>query len=61
MSGRPTMTKTEAHYRKGLPKRNCSLCSMYRSGGTCTLVQGAIRPVDVCDHYEPKTRGKGTS
>lgn len=51
-----TLTKEQAHYRdpSDLPGRHCGACTMFRTGSTCTLVQGPIDPAAVCDHFEAR-------
>lgn len=52
-----TIKKNDANYRSqgdGTHARRCETCSMYRAPGRCTLVDGKIRPQDICDYYEPK-------
>jgi hypothetical protein len=34
----------------------CSTCSMYRAGGKCTLVKGAIKPGGWCRYWEGKKK-----
>ncbi len=36
-------------------RRRCGSCSMYRPGGSCTLVRGWIWAVMVCDRWNPRT------
>ena len=49
------ITKHKAKYQDG-PRgsQHCALCSMYRAGGRCTLVEGKISPQGWCIHYERK-------
>lgn len=51
-----TLSKAEAHYRdpSDLPGRHCGNCTMFRTPGSCTLVQGVIDPAAVCDHWEAR-------
>lgn len=51
-----SMTKAQARYRdpSDVPGRTCGTCSMFREGGSCTLVQGAIDSGAVCDHWEAR-------
>lgn len=53
-----TLSKAQARYRdpSDRPGRRCGNCAMFQPGaadaGTCTLVQGAIDPAAVCDHWQ---------
>ena len=51
-------TKTEAGYRGGTRKRECSLCEMFRAPSSCTAVRGHISPRAVCDYFSPKKKEK---
>lgn len=53
------VSKASVNYRPAPmgSKSRCGTCSMFRPDGTCTLVEGRINPMDVCDRYEPKTQG----
>lgn len=53
-----TISKKDADYRAqdGTHARRCETCSMYRQPGRCTLVEGKIRPQDICDYYEAKKK-----
>lgn len=51
-------TKEETNYRySGVPDRSCGVCRYYEDPGGCQLVAGLIRPVDVCDLFEPREEG----
>jgi 8-oxo-dGTP pyrophosphatase MutT (NUDIX family) len=47
--------KASVHYRKATgPGRSCGECSMFIAGGTCTDVEGPIKPGDTCDIFTPR-------
>lgn len=54
-------TKARAHYRnKPNGREKCAGCSMYRSPGKCTFVEGAIAPTGWCMYWEKESgRYKG--
>src|SRR5262245_9260177 len=47
-------TKEESNYRLGTKEEHCAICTMFRSPGSCTAVQGKIRPQDTCDYFKRK-------
>lgn len=56
------VSKESVNYRSADPehfKRRCGTCVMYRSGGSCTLVEGKIVPTAVCDRWAPRQAAKG--
>jgi len=51
------MSKIQANYHPSSSKsRRCGTCSMY-TPGKCSLVQGPIKPEDVCRYYK-KAKGE---
>lgn len=51
------VSKASVSYRPANPlkfRRRCGTCSMYRAGGSCTLVAGQIVPAAVCDKWAAK-------
>lgn len=50
----PMMAKASVNYRPSDDSGiRCGTCSMFLSGGRCTLVVGEIKSDDVCDEWEP--------
>lgn len=48
-------TKEEVNYRySGNRDRMCGVCRYFVELGACEIVAGLIRPVDVCDKFEPR-------
>lgn len=46
--------KEEVNYRYSESQaKSCGTCSMFIAPGTCMIVAGLIRPVDVCDKWAP--------
>lgn len=45
------MTKEAANYRQGNTLKRCITCVMYQIGGKCTLVEGDIKLLTVCDRF----------
>lgn len=53
--GKLTKEDPSVNYRYAKdPAVSCGACVHYREPGACEIVAGAIRPVDVCDRFEPK-------
>lgn len=51
------VTKAQADYRRGTPRRNCHICSSMNADGTCDKVVGIVQRTYVCDLWTPvKTR-----
>jgi hypothetical protein len=48
------VSKAEASYREGSPRRHCGICTMFISPDGCTKVRGEIEADDVCDYFEKK-------
>lgn len=49
----PMLTKEETNYRySGQPDFSCGVCRFFLEPGACQIVNGLIRPVDVCDRFE---------
>lgn len=47
------VSKASVHYKVATESgRNCGTCSMFMRPDGCTLVDGVIRAVDVCDEWE---------
>lgn len=48
-------TQKEVNYRQAdfLAIQRCGTCSMFLPPGSCSHVEGDIRPGYVCDDYEP--------
>lgn len=44
-------SKVAANYRAGFSVVRCEHCSHFRTGGLCAIVEGAVRPEDVCDFF----------
>lgn len=45
---------TQVNYRySGNPVKSCGVCTYFIAPGECEIVAGLIRPVDVCDQFEP--------
>ncbi len=42
------------------PARSCGTCRHFRAPGSCELVAGLVRPVDVCDLWEAKGAPEAT-
>lgn len=59
-SKRATLPKAAVNYRLGTdPSRLCGTCVMFRAAtGTCDLVLGDIRSIDVCDRWEARAARK---
>lgn len=47
-------SKAAAHYRTGTPKRNCANCKWMHQDGTCTKVEGTVKPPMTSDYWEKK-------
>jgi hypothetical protein len=45
------VSKSSVNYRPATGAERCGNCSMFRDG-SCTLVEGEIRPSDYCDRWE---------
>lgn len=53
--GDEKVSKDSVNYRPSDdPSHSCGTCSMFRPGGACTLVAGAIESQDVCDEWDPR-------
>lgn len=51
-------TKETVNYRySGDPAHSCGACRHYQEPGSCEIVAGLIRPVDVCDKFAPDGGG----
>lgn len=50
------ISKQSADYRAATGQKRCGNCSMYRTGGKCTLVRGLIKPSDTCKYWEAKKK-----
>ena len=53
----PRKTKQVANYTDASDENRCRVCRFYQwsYGGVCSLVEGSIRPDDVCDFFELAT------
>lgn len=51
-------TKAEADYQTepNFDGRRCGFCSMWRSPGTCTAVEGRISPRGYCKYYKRRAK-----
>jgi hypothetical protein len=50
--------KEDVNYRyAGDPAHSCGACRHYQEPGSCEIVSGLIRPVDVCDKFTPDGGG----
>jgi len=47
--------KEEANYRLGSGSERCGSCRFFESPAGCSKVAGLIRPIDVCDLFEPRS------
>jgi len=48
-------SKEQVNYRwASVPGQSCGECRFFMEPGACQLVAGLIRPVDVCDKFQPK-------
>lgn len=45
------VSKDSVNYRQGDSLKRCVFCVMYQIGGTCTLVEGQIKLLTVCDRF----------
>ena len=50
-------TKSAVNYRHGSITRRCGICTFMLMDGTCQVVQGKVKPNDVCDLFV-RTKGK---
>ena len=51
-------TKRDAAYRHGSITRRCGICTFMLMDGTCQIVQGKVKPNDVCDLFVRARKGK---
>jgi len=56
-----SFTKEEVNYRySGKMDQACGACKYFIEPGGCKIVSGLIRPVDVCDKFDPRKKpGQG--
>lgn len=56
---REKVSKNSVNYQKATsPAKSCGTCSMFLAPDECTLVEGVIRPSDVCDEWDPRSAEK---
>jgi len=46
--------KSDVDYSKGKPQAHCGLCRYYHANGTCSLVEGEIKPQMWCELFTKK-------
>ena len=54
-----TMSKVDAHYRRATGSEKCANCTMFRQPNACTLVEGNISPIGMCDYFEAESMTEG--